>query len=76
MGGANDLLGALGLRAVPDFKNERDDDNVDRLNHRWTVALLILFASFALTKQFVGQPVNCWTPKHFSSDSQDPYTDR
>ena len=76
MGAGNDLLGALGLKGVPYFKNERDDDGIDRLSHRWTVALFILFASFALLKQIVGSPVSCWTPKHFSKDSQEPYTDK
>ena len=76
MGVGNDLLDALGLKGVPYFDNKRDDDCVDRLSHRWTVALLVLFASFALLKQFVGHPVNCWTPKHFSKDSHEPYTNR
>ncbi|XP_063711190.1 innexin unc-9-like isoform X2 [Symsagittifera roscoffensis] len=44
-----------------------DGDFGDRLNHRYTPILLILFAILASTKQYVGEPINCWVPQSFSS---------
>jgi len=34
--------------------NKNDDDLVDRLNHRFTVIILVFFAAFVTAKQFVG----------------------
>jgi hypothetical protein len=34
--------------------HKADDDLVDRLNHRFTVILLVTFAAFVSSKQFVG----------------------
>jgi hypothetical protein len=44
----------------------KDDDFSDRLNHRWTVALLLLFCILVGSSQFVGSPIGCWAPAHFS----------
>jgi len=70
------ILKSLGLDGVPIFKNLRNDDSVDRLSHRLTVMLLVLFAFILTTKQFVGDPIYCWTPAHFMKDSHDEYTNR
>lgn len=45
---------------------EHDDDFADRLSHRYTVALLILFTILVGSSQFVGSPINCWTPAQFT----------
>jgi len=70
------LLGVVGLDAVPYAKSRRDDDYTDRLSHRTTVALLVCFAVLVSTKQFVGNPINCWMPAHFHKDSHDDYANR
>ena len=34
--------------------HKADDDLIDRLNHRFTVILLVTFAGFVSAKQFIG----------------------
>lgn len=43
-----------------------DDDFADRLNHRYTVSVLILFCILVGSSQFVGSPIACWAPAHFT----------
>ena len=43
-----------------------DDDFADRLNFRYTTAMLVTFSILITSKQYVGQPIQCWTPEHFS----------
>jgi innexin len=47
-----------------------DDDAVDRLNHRYTFAMIMIFLVLIAGKQYVGQPIECWVPKEFSNDWQ------
>jgi hypothetical protein len=44
----------------------RDDDFSDRLNHTWTVSILILFTILVGSSQFVGSPIACWAPAQFT----------
>jgi innexin len=44
----------------------QDDDFSDRLNHRWTVSLLILFCILVGSAQYVGSPIACWCPAQFT----------
>jgi hypothetical protein len=44
----------------------KDDDFSDRLNHRWTVSLLILFTILVGSAQYVGSPIACWCPAQFT----------
>ncbi len=37
-----------------------DDLFVDRLNHRYTVAIIILFSIVVTVSQYGGNPINCW----------------
>jgi hypothetical protein len=44
----------------------QDDDFADRLSHRYTVIVLIIFCILVGSTQFVGAPITCWAPAHFS----------
>ncbi|XP_041374430.1 innexin unc-9-like [Gigantopelta aegis] len=46
--------------------SSNDDDWADRVNHVYTVLLLALFAIFISGGQYVGNPIECWTPAHFT----------
>lgn len=35
----------------------KDDDLTDRLNHRWTVSLLLIFCLLVGSTQYVGSPI-------------------
>ncbi|XP_013382698.1 innexin unc-9-like [Lingula anatina] len=48
-----------GLRADEDFYN--------RLSHRWTVLILVVFSLFVNMKQYAGSPIICWVPDKFTS---------
>jgi len=56
----------LGLASFSKLTSSADDDWVDRLNHLYTVILLVIFAVFISTGQYAGNPIECWTPAHFT----------
>lgn len=43
-----------------------DDDPVDRLSHRFTSLIIVVFAVLISMTQYVGKPITCWVPKHFT----------
>ncbi len=49
-------------------QSKKDDDFVDRLSNKYTVLLLIVFTVVIGSNQYVGDPISCWTPKHFTSN--------
>ena len=51
----------------------RDDDFADRLSRRYSIVLLIISLLLIGSSQFVGKPIECWTPAHFT-DSMNEYT--
>jgi len=51
-----------------------DDDLADRLNHRYTVILLVIFAVVVTATQYVGSPIHCWSPAYFT-DSHVAFAD-
>ena len=48
------------------FGTKSDDDFSDRLNYRYTVALLILFSIILTTRQYGSEVIKCWVPAHFT----------
>lgn len=62
------------LLSIREVKLSVDDDCVDRLTRQHTVVILVCFAFFVTTKQFVGQPISCWCPSQFT-DSHRTYAD-
>jgi hypothetical protein len=45
-----------------------DDDFIDRLNNRYTVLVLVMCILIITGKNYVGDPINCWTPGKFNQD--------
>ena len=43
-----------------------DDDFYDRLSRRYSVVLLVIFTILVSTKQYVGEPIACFCPAHFT----------
>ncbi|CAD5123465.1 DgyrCDS11810 [Dimorphilus gyrociliatus] len=58
------IIGVVG--SIPISKTRKDDTSADRLSHRFMTAKLIVFALVVSAKQFVGDPITCWVPAHFS----------
>ena len=44
-----------------------DDDWVDRLNHLYTVVILVVFSMFVIGGSYVQDPIACWVPAEFTS---------
>ena len=63
------ILGVVG--GLPAAKSRNDDDFSDRLSYRYTSALLIVFAIVVSTKQYVGEPIQCWVPAHFTGNHEE-----
>ncbi len=54
------------LHGLPQSTGRNDDDIADRMNHRFTVSMLIVFSVILTLKQYAGDPIHCWHPAHFS----------
>lgn len=50
------------------FPSQRDscDDFVDRLNRKYTVAIILAFVTILTSKQYIGEPLACFCPAHFT----------
>jgi len=48
-----------------------DDDIADRLNHQYTVIFLVVFTAVVSARQYVGSPITCWCPAHFTDNHID-----
>ncbi|XP_067940722.1 innexin unc-9-like [Watersipora subatra] len=55
------------LRNGAKLLERRDDDGFDRLSNRYSVGILIMMAVFISTKSYVGDPIDCYAPKEFTS---------
>lgn len=51
-------------------KSKIDSDFIDRLNDRYTINILTIFTIIVSTKQYVGEPINCWMPAHFTANHE------
>ena len=70
-----DLIRSLSWISASHLRLVRDDDShVDRLSHRYTVAICCLFALIVSTKQYAGDPIDCWVPAQFKA-SYEKYAD-
>lgn len=47
-------------------KGVEDDDFADRLSHRYSCIVLIIFCLLVGSTQLVGSPIACWTPAQFT----------
>ncbi len=47
---------------------KNDDDSTDRLSSKTTVIMLIMFTIIVSVGIWVGDPIKCWTPKHFTGN--------
>lgn len=71
-----DIIDTLQNLSVSRRRSLRDDDFlVDRLHHRYTVAMLVIFCAVISTSQYAGDPINCWVPAQFTG-SFETYTNR
>ncbi|CAF0734605.1 unnamed protein product [Didymodactylos carnosus] len=56
-----DLLDiAQKFRAGKHHSAHNDDVFIDRLNHRYTVTAILVFAGIVTTQQYFGSPISCW----------------
>ena len=49
------------MSQVAKFARRWDDDYIDRLNHRFTTLMLVVMTVVVSYKQYVGEPIVCWT---------------
>jgi hypothetical protein len=53
-----DLIRSLTWVSAAHLRLVRDDDShIDRLSHRYTVAICLLFSMIVTTKQYAGDPI-------------------
>jgi hypothetical protein len=56
-----DILGiATKLNAGKHHSVNNDDVFIDRLNHKYTVTMILVFAAIITTQQYFGSPITCW----------------
>ncbi|CAG5135018.1 unnamed protein product [Candidula unifasciata] len=48
------------------LQGSNDDHWSDRVSHLWTVGILVIFSTLVSSAQYVGDPIQCWCPAHFT----------
>jgi len=59
------------IGSLPSLVAQHDDDVADRLSHLYTTGILVVFSIVVSSKQYVGDPINCWVPAHFSGSHEE-----
>ena len=54
------MSGILSTIYAIDSDTSSDDDTSDKLSRRYSIILLIAFCAVVSTKEYVGDPINCW----------------
>lgn len=63
-----DILSVVTRVPILVFGIERhDDDFADRINYKYTVAVLVIFAIIVTNRQFGTKQIHCWIPAYFTS---------
>jgi innexin len=52
-----------------------DDDAADRMNYKYTVAILVIFALIVTNRQFGQKQIHCWVPAYFTRNYEDYIND-
>ena len=64
-----DILSMVTRVPILVFGVERnDDDFADRINYKYTVAVLVIFAIIVTNRQFGTKQIHCWIPAYFTSE--------
>jgi hypothetical protein len=62
-----DILSVVTRVPILFFGVERnDDDFADRINYKYTVAVLVIFAIIVTNRQFGTKQIHCWIPAYFT----------
>ena len=52
-------------RLVKNIKPKFDEDVIDRMNYIYTSGLFVILIVVIATKQYVGEPLQCWMSPEF-----------
>lgn len=64
-----DIVGLLrGFGVARKHSKHNDDLFVDRLNHKYTVVIILTFTVVVTATQYFGHPIHCWVPGHFTGN--------
>ena len=55
----------ISIAEIGDPRVGGGDSHTDRLNCRYTVYILVIFAILVMTRQYAGDPIGCWCPAEF-----------
>ncbi|CAF1043697.1 unnamed protein product [Didymodactylos carnosus] len=56
---------ARDLPWIQSLSKPNDDQHVDRLNHRYTVGIILVFGMIVTGGHFMSNRVTCWVPAQF-----------
>ena len=54
------------IEGIPQTRAKNDDDFMDRLSSRYSVVMILVFATVITIHQNVGDIITCWVPFHFT----------